>query len=526
MGKAAWIPAGAMLALVVANPAGAGKAAEGNACTALAQQDFHGAFTVESARHVPAQSAGKASDGRGGTIDAALPAHCLVDGWINRREGVGGKTYGIHFQLALPDAWSGRFLLQGGGGLNGTTYPPIGPSAAGKTPALARGFAVASHDSGHKGTVWDRSFYADQRAALDFAESSVRFVTLASQELVARYYQQPASYSYMTGCSTGGREGMLAMQRYPELFDGISIGAPAMRTGHSALGMNYAAIMFNRAAPRDAEGLPLVDRIFSASDRQTILAGLLKQCDARDGLADGMVMDVAGCDFDPAQLQCEGEKADGCLSPAQVGAMGLAFAGPKDASGRPLYINVPYDTGIVTDAPGQIPGYLPTGKPGIFGPPSRALEFDTDAEIAKVRADAVQRLTDTHVWTNLSGFLGHGGKVLFWHGVSDPWFSAFDTWDYWQRAQDANGEAWDNASRFYMVPGMGHCSGGDAFDQFDMLTPLVEWVEQGKAADAINASRRDGKPGEGPLCPYPGYAHYDGGDPLMAASYSCKASSE
>src|SRR5690606_17110599 len=146
------------------------------------------------------------------------------------------------------------FLLQGGGGLNGTVGQPLGPVAAGDRPALARGFAVIAHDSGHKGAVFDASFMADQRAALDFAEASVRTVTLVGKAMTERFYTRPIAHSYMTGCSTGGREGMLASQRYPELFDGIIVGAPAMRTGYSNLGIEYTQVMFNRAAPRDEMG--------------------------------------------------------------------------------------------------------------------------------------------------------------------------------------------------------------------------------------------------------------------------------
>ncbi|WP_406818583.1 tannase/feruloyl esterase family alpha/beta hydrolase [Novosphingobium ovatum] len=126
------------------------------------------------------------------------------------------------------------------------------------------------------------------------------------------------------------------------------------------------------------------------------------------------------------------------------------------------------------------------------------------------------------MWTNLSTFLGHSGKVLFYHGVSDPWFSAFDTWDYWQRAAVANGAAFTDASRFYMVPGMGHCGGGDAFDSFDLLGAVVDWVEKGAAPDAVIASRSTGGDEQRPLCPYPAYAHYLGGNPALAASYACR----
>ncbi len=219
-------------------------------------------MTIASAVHVAA-SAARPSTGPDTPAIPALPAHCRVEGAIDPHKGADGKDYAIGFALALPDEWNGRFLLMGGGGLNGSVRPPIGPVAAGGRPALARGFAVISHDSGHEGAGFDDGFMRDQRAALDFAEASVRTVTVAGKALTERFYGKAIGHSYMTGCSTGGREGMLAMQRYPELFDGIVIGAPAMRTGHSNLAIEYASVQFNQAAPRDVEGLPIVSRISS-----------------------------------------------------------------------------------------------------------------------------------------------------------------------------------------------------------------------------------------------------------------------
>jgi len=499
-------------------------AVAGDKCQALVGQSFGDKVRITAATHVAAAAPGTVAAEFGPPIPSGFPAYCRVEGMINARTGAGGKSYGIGFALALPDEWSGRFLLQGGGGLNGSVHPPLGAVAAGSRPALARGFAVLSHDSGHKGAVFEASFMADQRAALDFAESSVRTVTEVGKAITVAYYQKSIAHSYMAGCSTGGRESMLASQRYPELFDGIIVGAPAMRTGFSNLGIAYAATQFNQAAPRDADGKPIVANIFSASDRQLILKGMLDQCDAADGLKDGMIMNVAQCHFQPAKLECATGKIEGCLSKAQVDAMDRAFAGPKDKAGYPLYASVPYDTGIVVTG-GGIPGYLPTGGPGIFGPANRDLTIDLDARAEEIRADASQRLTDTNVWTNLNTFLGRGGKILFFHGVSDPWFSAFDTWDYWRRARKANGAAWDAASRFYMVPGMGHCGGGNAFDQFDLLSALVDWVETSKAPESIVAERRAPEKEERPMCPYPSYPHYIGGDEKRAGSFACRSPS-
>jgi feruloyl esterase len=248
---------------------------------------------------------------------------------------------------------------------------------------------------------------------------------------------------------------------------------------------------------------------------------MLDQCDTLDGLKDGMIMNVAQCHFQPAKLRCRKGQATHCLSGAQVEAIERAFAGPRDKAGYPLYAAVPYDTGIV-ETSGGIPGYLPTGRPGPFGPPNRDLAIDLDARIQEIRSDAAQRLTDTNVWTNLGTFLGHGGKILFYHGVSDPWFSAFDTLDYWQRAAATNGAAWRDASRFYMVPGMGHCGGGNAFDTFDLLGAVVDWVENGRPPEAVIASRREPAPAQRPLCPYPSYPHYIGGDEKRAESFQCR----
>ncbi len=454
---------------------------------------------------------------------APLPPHCYVEGMINRRTGAGPNgtrvEYGIGFELALPIRWNGRFLLMGGGGLNGSIRPATGPVAAGNRSALERGFAVASHDSGHKGAGFDASFHADQRASLDFAETSVRTVTLAARAITAGFYGQAPHHSYMTGCSTGGREGMLASQRYPELFDGIAIGAPAMRPGHSNLGIEYAQVLLNATLPASEAG----PAGFSAPERALVDSELRRQCDGRDGRTDGIIANVEACrSFQPAALSCSAGQREGCLSPAKVEALTAMFAGPRDAAGRPIYVPIPWDSGITFTGAG-LPGYLPAGAPGPFGPASTDRTIDIDERINAVQWDAVGRLTDTAYWTNLSTFLAKGSKVIYFHGVSDPWFSAFDTWDYFQRARAANGaDAWDNAARFYMVPGMMHCSGGNAFDQFDLLGPLVEWTEGGAAPGAVPASRSDGQPGQMPLCPHPTYAHYTGGDATIAASYSCR----
>ena len=194
-------------------------------CAAFARTALGEDVRIKAATHVDASQRGF-TDPHGWPV-AGLPAHCRIEGIVNARKGKDGKDYGISFAIALPDVWSGRFLLQGGGGLNGSVLPPTGPVASNGRPALARGFAVISSDSGHKGAVFDSSFNKDQRAALDFAEASVGTLTPIAKRIVAAYYGRPIAHAYFVGCSTGGREGMLSAERYPELFDGIVVGAPA-----------------------------------------------------------------------------------------------------------------------------------------------------------------------------------------------------------------------------------------------------------------------------------------------------------
>jgi feruloyl esterase len=486
-------------------------------CGTLASIVFAPNVRITATKRVPAAAPGTVQNGPA-KLASGLPAYCSVTGVIDERKGAGGKTYGIRFALALPEQWSGRFLLMGGGGLNGSVAPPFGPVAAGNEPALARGFAVVSQDSGHKGAVFDDSFSKDQRAALDFAETSVLTVTQAAKAITARYYGKPIAHSYMTGCSTGGREGMLAIERYPELFDGVVIGAPAMRTGDSNLGIEFTQVLLNRISPLGADGKPDVSQLLTADVRKTLVNGVLAQCDALDGLKDGMIENVAQCHFRPAKLVCKKGQASGCISQALADTLDIAFAGPKDKAGYPIYAPVPFDTGTAATPM----GYLPSGAPGPFGPPSKATSIDLDARIHAIRADAMQRLTDTNYWTNLNTFLNRGGKTLFYHGVSDFWFSPLATWDWWQRAAQTNGAAFTDASRFYMVPGMLHCGGGNSFDQFDLLSKMVDWVEKGEAPHDVIASRVDHSATR-PLCPYPSHAQYKGGDATKAESFECRA---
>jgi len=458
-------------------------------------------------------------------VPVAIGSYCRAEGTISPRTGVDNKSYAIGFAIALPDHWNGRFLFQGGGGLNGSITPPLGAQAAGDSPALARGFAIVSTDTGHKGAVFDPYFMKDQLASLNFAYVAVGRVAVLSKQIIAHYYGQPAKHSYYDGCSTGGREGMLMSQRYPTYFDGIVVGDPAMRTGYSNIGLTYARVAFQQIAPKDASGKPVPSQDFSASDKKLLAEAILKSCDEKDGLKDGMIFNVKACGFDPAVLKCKGAKTDACLSDQQVGALQKAFGGPKDSRGRPVYAPFPYDPGYIAGAGTAFSSFLPSEGPNPIASVQPPADLTIDQLVANVEANENQTLTDT-TWTNLSTFSGRGGKLIFYHGTSDPVFSPFDTLAYYERMAKNNGglDPVEHWSRFFFVPGMNHCAGGPAaLDNFDMLGAVVNWVEKGVAPDFVLAKGKSLPGRTRPLCPYPKYAHYKGqGDPEDGSNFECR----
>ena len=452
-----------------------------------------------------------------------LPAHCLVDGVMHRRKGAGGEEFGIGFELALPTkaAWNGDFMMQGGGGSNGFVFYPAGASYAGDVPALVRGFAVASTDTGHKAKTgaFDFSFMRDQQAYLDFAFLANAEVAGVAKQIITHYYAKPAAYSYFVGCSTGGREGMILSQRYPTVFNGIVSGDPALRTGLSNLAIGkWIPVTYNKAAPKAAAGKPLIEKFLTDSDRKLFMDALMTRCDAKDGLADDIISDPLGCDFDPAAVACKSGQNNACIAPEKIAAIKKAFAGPKNAYGTQVYPGFLYDTGIATTGP--VPGLLALGANGLFGPYPAATSIDVDKEALHSSDPLVEPAS-----TNLSTFSISGGKILFFHGDSDAWFSPLDTLEYYKSLAAANGgigkvREW---SRMFLVPGMGHCSGGPGLDQFDLLGAVVGWVENGTAPEAVVATGRAFPGRSRPLCAYPKHTQYSGqGDTEDAKNFYCQ----
>jgi hypothetical protein len=505
--------------------------ADTSGCAVIADLARSG-FVVEKAEIVPAGPAPPpAGDGE------HLPEHCLVQGMLDPRLGADGRSFGIGFDLRMPTVWNGRFAFHGGGGLDGVLNPALGDIFGSVRPsALARGFAVVSTDGGHRSpTFLDPTFALDQQARLDYAFNAMDRVTLKTKELVERYYDSAPEHSYLLGCSNGGRQGMLASQRYPRHFDGIVAGDPAFKLSQIAMDQAWNIQVAARIAPKDEIGRPIISRAFSDSDLDLVADALLPQCDALDGLADGMINDWLACDFDPSELVCAAEKTDVCLSNGQVEALRDLHTGPRTGDGEPLYGTFPYDTGIAGPAwRGMHLGSSGTSEWDAadanlgFGtlryyaltPPDPAFDpmtFDFDRDVERTRQTwAIGDADATYLET-----FGRTGKMIVYHGLSDQGMAAGALAGWYDQMVADTGESIRDSVRLFFIPGMTHCGGGQATDQFDMLDAIVAWVEEGRAPDRIVATGEFLPDASRPLCPHPLVARYRGGDVNDADSFVC-----
>ncbi|CAD5282577.1 Tannase/feruloyl esterase family alpha/beta hydrolase [Alteromonas sp. 38] len=447
--------------------------------------------------------------------------YCKISGYFEQRKGVNNAPYAIGFGLSLPDDWNGKFLFQGGGGLNGFIREPLGALAAGDTPAVFRGYAVATTDSGHQSkNRFDTTFFEDQLSLLNFYSGAIEKSTALALQIVEDVYQAPPDNKYFVGCSTGGREALTMAQRQPELFNGVIVGAPARQTNYSEVADLWSAKRLHQASsiPNSTP--------FSKAQQHAIVTEVLAQCDYKDGLIDGLIFNVEACDFKPEKLICSNNSdAKACIDASSATALNEAFAGPKYDSGRQIYPGFYFDTGISASGEKSVPGLL-QAKAGPLGRQYAKEDFNLEKQLAL--AENFPLAGGNALLTNLSSFAHKGHKVMFFHGVSDPWFSAKDTLQYYQqmRKDSGNSELASQWSQFYFVPGMGHCRGGEkALDNFDMLTQLEHWVEHNQAPEFILATGDSMPDISRPLCPYPQIPIYDGlGDTSKATSFVCKVS--
>lgn len=522
-----------------ARPATQAQAA--SACPALAQQALPGLRVTLAVLTAAGAERPKLPNGQDAGGEP-LPEHCRVQGRRDERTGSDGKPYHTGFELRLPTAWNGRFFYQGGGGNDGVLNPAIGRTTGAtghRDNALTRGFAVVSTDAGHQSPAPE--FGLEPQARIEHAWRAHDRTAATAKALVAAYYGRGPDRSYFVGCSGGGRQGMMFSQRFPAYFDGIVAVAPAMRVAEGAtIAAAWTVQKFLAVAPAGADGKPVLARALSDAQLKRVASGVLQACDAADGLADGLVAQPEACQPDPTAWACPGG-GEGCLQPSQVQALREVMAGPRNRAGQALYFGWPWDPGLAApDWRNWTLGTAQAGAPnarhvtlmaGALGhefvtPPDPALStLNFDFERDPPRMQAFARVYNTAEDVQLAGYRARGGKLLFFHGTADPIFSALEMVDYQRRLNQAHGaEAAAGFARTFLVPGMTHCAGGPATDQFDGLAALVDWVEAGRAPQQVLARGTQALPGVSrPLCPWPQVARYNGsGDVNSAASFSCR----
>jgi hypothetical protein len=281
----------AVLLLGATGAAGAAEPGSRESCAALARASTP-AYRIETAEWVEASEATPAGAAGGPGARPALPGHCLFRAVLDPRpSGMEDLSFGTGIELRLPKDWNGRLLFQGGGGLNGVLIPAIG-SVPGAPPALARGFAVVSSDGGHRGrNAIDARFGSDQQAKLDFGWLSLQRATREAKSLLQQYYGRAPERSYFMGCSTGGREAMMIAQRLPLEFDGAVAGNPSFNLTRIAMNQVWSLQQVTRIAPRSADGQPQLFAAIRDEQLKEVSATVLRQCDALDGLKDGLIND-------------------------------------------------------------------------------------------------------------------------------------------------------------------------------------------------------------------------------------------
>ena len=482
---------------------------------------------------------------------APIGEHCLVTGRMNERVSpVDGQNYAIGFEMRLPKAWSGRYLYQANGGIDGNVVTATGAVGGGES-GLQMGMAVISSDAGHAGSQ-NPTFGLDPQARLDYGYQAVGTLTPMAKALIKAAYGRGPDRSYMTGGSNGGRHTMVGAARYADQYDGFLALAPGFDLPEAAVAQEWGAQQWATIAPDPAD----LSTALTADERQTIARAILDRCDKLDGLRDGMVQASERCQkvFSISRNvpTCTGERDGTCLTRAQKKVVSAVFAGAKTSSGKSIYASFPYDAGITQSGwagwkfsaslfldPGAL-GYVfttPPDAPALSSLRDYALTVNTDAAAEKIfessgiyTESAMQFMTPPNP-TNLDTLRNRGAKMIVIQGASDGVFSPDDTASWYEKVDKRYHRDADSFVRFYEVPGMGHVSGGPATDQHDSLAALVSWVERGVAPDRITAWVNPSNPElpaswstdrSRPLCPYPSVATYKRGNPESASSFVCK----
>jgi feruloyl esterase len=451
-------------------------------------------------------------------------AHCRVTALVPPE---------VRIELWMPAEWNRKLLAVGNGGLAGSI-----PTDAMVKP-LQRGYATSATDTGHTGATTNDGAWALGRyeRIVDFADRAVHVMAEADKVIVQAFYGKAPVRSYFSGCSQGGHEALVEAQRYPADFDGIIAGDPANNwTRHYAGGHLWSAFAMEGEGYIPASKIALLAEAVNA------------ECDALDGVKDGVLSDPRRCRLDPAKLQCAGEETATCLTAAQVSAVNKLWTGLRDAHGDQVYPGIvpggeAGPGGWANWITGPAPGKSAHAKLGIpfyrymvfddanwdfrsfqFEP---ANGFDSDVDSTDAKLGALFNATSP----DMTAFRGRGGKLIQYHGWSDPDITPLNSIQYYESvanfmARGGNHGLRDTKEfyRLFMVPGMQHCAGGPGATSFDMVEPLERWVENGVAPERVIAAHLNNGAVDRtrPLCAYPLEAQWSGrGSTDEASNFLC-----
>jgi feruloyl esterase len=493
-----------VLAWLQVVPADAATSCEKLVSLALPDAKIDSAQMVAAGAFVPPAGLGA----RGGNPYANLPAFCRVTATLTPSIDSDIKT-----EIWLPaSGWNGKYQAVGNGGWAGTiSYTAL-------AAAVAAGYAGASTDTGHVGNNADFALGHPEKL-IDLAYRSIHEMTVQSKTIINEHYGTPAKYSYYNGCSQGGRQGLAAAQKYPEDFNGIIAGAASW----NQMRAHGAREALNLVVNKDQ------DSVIPRSKYQMIHEAVLNACDALDGVKDGVIENPMQCNFDYAKLLCKAGDAADCLTKGQVESAKAMISPLKD----PKNGKVLFDGHLM---PGSELGWATLGgleplglstsgmKNVVFKDPKwdyHTMNIATDVDRA-ARSDNGEMYSGD---PNLKPFFDHGGKLLMYHGWSDPQVNPLLSVTYYKNVVDRVGkDKASNSIELFMMPGVNHCSGGPGTDTFEKVKVLEQWVEQGKKPSQIVASHLTaGKVDKTrPLCPFPQVAKYKGaGDTNDATNFVC-----
>jgi feruloyl esterase len=438
-----------------------------------------------------------------------LPAFCRV---AATSRPTSDSEIKIEVWMPVASTWNGEFRGTGNGGLGGNLSFP------GLAAAMHGGFAAAGENTGHE----NGSAYAldHPEKIIDFGDRAAHEMTITAKAAIAAFYGSAPKRSYMNECGGGSIAALKEAQKYPGDYDGVVVGGFAAHLTHHT----FAQMWIWQATHKDAAS------VIPPAKFPAIHAAALAACDAKDGVKDGVIANPPACKFDPGVIECRGPDSNTCLTAPQVEAARKLYAGPQNPrTGEqiysPLYPGSELGWGQLT---GDAPIFIATDfmKYFVLKDPNwdyktHPINFDSDVALSDNSANQPVNAMDP----DIKKFAARGGKMLLSGGWNDAGVPPLEVVNYYNNIVKTIGAKTSmSAVRLYMVPGMGHCGGGEGTDHFDLFPALQQWVERKQAPGDLIASRiEDGKEVRTrPLCAYPEIATYKGsGSTDDAANFAC-----